>query len=149
MTVRDVTPGDRELYFQLCQEFYSGDATLHPANLTFVGRTFEECAKGNSPYARAVLLAENGETAGFAQLSFTWSNESGGLVVLLEELYVRDAFRGKRLGSQFMDWLLEQYKDASRIRLEVTRSNEGARRLYARYGFTLLDYEQMVRDRAE
>lgn len=148
MTVRDVTPDDKALYFQLSEEFYSGSATLHPANLDFVGRTFDECAKGNSPYARAVLLEENGQTAGFGLFSFTWSNESGGFVVLLEEIFVRESCRGMRIGSQFMEWVLEEYKAATRIRLEVTHTNDGARRLYARYGFTLLDYEQMVLDRA-
>ena len=147
MTIRDVTPNDRELYLKLSKGFYSGEATLHEANLDFICRTFEECAKGNSPYARAVLLEEAGKTAGFGLFSFTWSNESGGLVVLLEELYVTPECRGMRVGSQFMDWMLEEYRDATRIRLEVTRTNDGARRLYARYGFELLDYEQMVRDK--
>ena len=34
-----------------------------------------------------------------------------------------------------------------RFRLEVTRSNEKAVRLYERLGFTFLDYDQMILDR--
>ncbi len=146
MTIRDVTAADHGLYRELSQGFYSGEATLHPANFDHIDRTFEECVKG-SPYARAVILEEEGRPAGFALFSFTWSNESGGFVVWLEELYVLPAFRGRKLGSEFMEWMLDEYKDATRIRLEITAGNDGARRLYARYGFEPLDYEQMVLDR--
>lgn len=146
MVIRDITANDRALYLALSQDFYSGEATLHPANLEFIGRTFDECVKG-SPYIRAVILEEDGKTAGFAQLSLTWSNESGGLVVWLEELFVSADFRGKSLGTQFMDWLMQEYQDASRIRLEVCACNSGAKRLYERYGFVMLDYEQMISDK--
>lgn len=146
MTIRDVTAEDRDLYMTLSEGFYSGEATLHSANLEFTRRTFDECAKG-SPYAKAVLLEQDGKTAGFAQFSFTWSNESGGLVVWLEELYVLPEFRGLRLGTQFMDWMMSEYKDASRIRLEICHCNGGAKRLYERYGFVVLNYEQMISDK--
>ncbi|WP_312642611.1 GNAT family N-acetyltransferase [Hydrogenoanaerobacterium sp.] len=148
MTVRSITPADRELYIELSKEFYSGEATLHPANLDHINRTFDECVKG-SPYAKAFIIEEDGKTAGFALFSFTWSNESGGLVLWLEELCVLPAFRGLRLGTQFMDWMMEEYKDISRIRLEVCRCNDGARRLYERFGFKLLDYEQLVWDKED
>ena len=146
MTLRNITPEDRELYLELSKGFYTGDATLHPANFTFINRTFDECIS-DSPFAKAYILEEAGKPAGFALFSFTWSNESGGMVALLEELYVAPEYRGMRLGTQFMDWMLLTFKDMTRIRLEVCHCNSGARRLYERYGFTLLDYEQMVLDK--
>lgn len=148
MTIRKVKAEDKALYVELSKGFYSGGASLHGANLAHIDSTFAECVKG-SPFAQAYIIEEDGKPAGFALFSFTWSNESGGMVTLLEELYVAPEFRGLRLGTQFMDWMLDTYKDMSRIRLEVCRQNDGARRLYERYGFTLLDYEQMVRDRDE
>lgn len=148
MIVREITADDRALYLELSKGFYSGEATLHPANLDYVNRTFDECVKG-SPYAMAYILEHDAKPAGFALFSFTWSNESGGKVALLEELYVSPAFRGLRLGTEFMEWLLSTYGDFSRIRLEVCGCNAGARRLYKRYGFELLDYEQMVRDKKD
>lgn len=146
MTVRSITSSDHELYIQLAKGFYSGEATLHAANLNHINRTFDECVKG-SPYAKAFIIEENGKTAGFALFSFTWSNESGGMVVWLEELYIVPDFRGKQIGSRFMDWMMDEYKGVSRIRLEVCHCNDGARRLYERYGFKPLDYEQMVWDK--
>lgn len=143
MLIRNVSKADLDLFLQLVQEFYTGPATLHEPNLDYARRTFSEYVNG-SQLVRIVILEVEGEAAGFAQLSFTWSNESGGLVVWLEELFVRPKYRGLRLGSQFMEWMLEEYKEVSRIRLEITPGNDGARRLYARYGFEKLDYEQMV-----
>ena len=146
MTIRDVNANDRDTYLNLATGFYSGEATLHSINLDHTNRTFDECVKG-SPFARAVLLEEDGKPAGFALFAFTWSNESGGMVAWLEELYVDPSFRGRQLGSQFMEWMLQEYSGFSRIRLELTRNNHGARKLYARYGLIPLDYEQMVLDK--
>ncbi|MEF9852957.1 MAG: GNAT family N-acetyltransferase [Hydrogenoanaerobacterium sp.] len=146
MTVRNITSKDRALYIELSKGFYSGEATLYPENLTNVNLTFNECVKG-SPFTSAFIIEEGDNAAGFALFSFTWSNESGGMVAILEELYVLPEFRGLSIGSQFMEWMLRKYSGMSRIRLEVCHCNDGARRLYERYGFKLLDYEQMVLER--
>ena len=42
---------------------------------------------------------------------------------------------------------MEENPQVKRFRLEVTRSNEGAVRLYEKLGFSFLEYDQMVLDR--
>ena len=69
------------------------------------------------------------------------------MVLLIEELYLKPEHQGKGFGSQVFDWLFEEYRGkVKRFRLEVTKVNDGAIRLYKRRGFEELDYLQMVWD---
>lgn len=43
-----------------------------------------------SPYVAAYIAEHQGAPAGYGLVSLTYSNEAGGLVVWLEELYIRD-----------------------------------------------------------
>ncbi len=145
MTIREFVSSDKETYFAMSKKFYSGTAALHEMNPTHCEATFAACCN-RSPYTRGFMLEQDGKALGFALLSFTWSNESGGLVVLLEELYVSEEARGTGVGSNFLDWMKQNYPEATRFRLEVTHANKDAKRLYERNGFELLDYIQMVKD---
>ena len=65
----------------------------------------------------------------------------------IEELYITPDFRGRGLGSAFLQYLEEHLPEGvTRLRLEIAPDNEGARSLYLRKGFTPLPYEQMVRE---
>ena len=55
---------------------------------------------------------------------------------------------GKGCRTQFFEWLFDdEYPEAKRFRLEVTKSNEGAVRLYEKLGFTFreLPEDQMIK----
>ena len=67
----------------------------------------------------------------------------GGRVVLLEEIYIKDEFRGKGIGSRFIQFVINQHP-AERYRLEVSEENRRAEQLYERLGFQCLPYLQMV-----
>ena len=71
--------------------------------------------------------------------------EVGGKTVWIEELYIRDAYRGKGYGSEFFKWLKEN-EPAARFRLEAEPSNFKAIKLYEKWGFCVLPYSQMVLD---
>ncbi len=146
MTIREFVPGDRAVYLAFSRDFYSGGAVLHPVDEGNFQATFDACVQ-NSPYTEGYLILEGGSPAGYALVSTTWSNEVGGIAVLLEEIYIAPGFRGRQLGSAFFQWFMDKYFYAKRLRLEVNHENEGAIRLYRRLGFQPLDYGQMVLDR--
>ena len=100
-----------------------------------------------SPYAEGWLVEHGGRPAGYGLIAKSYSNEVGGLVVWLEELYIAEEFRGLGLGSKLIAYIEDQYRDrAARFRLEVTDSNVGAKRLYQKLGYERLSYEQMIKD---
>lgn len=146
LKIRDMTEDDRDSFIPMVIDFYRGGATLYEANVGYISQTFDAVIQ-HSPYLRAVIIQQDDITVGYALLAFTWSNESGGRVVWLEQLYIKPEFRGKTIGSHFLQWLQEEYRTFSRIRLEVCSSNPDAKRLYEKYGFHTLDYIQMVYDR--
>ena len=145
--IRPVEPRDRAVYLQLAAEFYHSPAVLHPVPTAYLEATFEEITHA-SPYAEGFLLEQDGEAVGYALLSKGFSQEAGGAVVWVEELYIRETCRGQGLGSAFFRYLDEYLPPAvKRMRLEVEPDNARAAALYARHGFRPLPYAQMVKDR--
>ena len=65
---------------------------------------------------------------------------------LLEELYVRNEYRSKGIGSKVIEFLKEKFKDYKRIRLEVEINNKRGIKLYNNMGFNELKYIQMICD---
>ena len=93
------------------------------------------------------IFVLDGEVAGYSLLAKTYSQEAGGKVVWIEEIYVLPSFRGRGIGKAFFDFLLQNRpEDVKRLRLEVERENERAVKLYKSFGFDFLDYDQMIID---
>lgn len=144
--IRELRQEDREVFLEMCKKFYQSSAVLHGIPTANMEETFRRVVAG-SPYAQGYLLTHQGETAGYLLTSTTYSNEVGGLVIWLEELYLEEKFRGLGLGGAAMEYIRQNCPaDVRRLRLEVTPCNQGAIRLYERKGYEKLDYIQMVQD---
>ena len=143
LQIDKITAADRTQYLDFSHQFFSGDAALFAPSDEQIGRTFDAALSG-SPLLDAFILRMDGVPAGYLQLSYTYSNEAGGPVVLIEELFVAEAFRSHGIGSQVFAWLRETHPDCRRFRLEVCERNPRAKALYERLGFKVLPYIQMV-----
>lgn len=147
--IRKLTEKDRDLYIEMAKEFYSSDAVLHPIPENYFVRTVDEALRSDR-YAEIFLFDWEGEAAGYALTAKTFSQEAGGPVWWIEEIYIREQFRSKGLGSAFFDYIhREKGNEAARFRLEVEEDNKRAIALYEKLGYEVLDYAQMVRDRRE
>ena len=135
---------DREKFFELSHSLHNSDAVLFEVSDEAFGKTFDLVLE-NSPYAAAYMIEADGQSVGFGLLTFSYSNEMGGLIVWLEELYIIEEFRSRGLGKEFLEFLKNKYKgEAAYIRLEVTDSNKDATRLYENMGYKELLYKQML-----
>ncbi len=143
MILRKAEPKDKQLFFTMADEFYHLPAVLHEVDSSYFKSTFDEIMN-LSPYAALYIAEENKTPVGYLLLSFTWSNEAGGLTVWLEELYIRENFQGKGYGSQMLQFVKTTYSNAKRFRLEISPDNERVKKLYQSHGFELLNYQQMV-----
>jgi ribosomal protein S18 acetylase RimI-like enzyme len=84
------------------------------------------------------FIYRGSELAGYFVLTICVSLEFHGNFALLDELYVREAFRGQKLGTTVISFVenLCRQKGIKALRLEVGRANDGAQRLYRASGFT-------------
>jgi len=84
-------------------------------------------------------IGVDGETAGYLVLTICFSLEFGGRFGLLDEIFIADAWRGRGIGSEALDFAAEWCRERgmAALRLEVWTGNAGAIRLYQRAGFAL------------
>ena len=144
--IQKINHSDREVMLDMFDEFYHSPGVLHAVPKSHFERTLDE-VYGGSPFIDCYIFEQDGKAAGYGQLSLTYSNEAGGICVWLEEIYVRPAFQGNGLGSEFLNFVKTEYKKAARLRLEIEPDNDGARKLYKRMGFSELEYQSMIIDK--
>lgn len=141
--IRAFEEKDRALYLWLTDQFYQSDAVLEPISKKNRILTFEEMIKSDR-YIDGVVIEREGRTVGFALMAKTYSQEAGGLVVWLEELFILEEYRGCGIGGEFFDYFFEHYKEAARFRLDVVEDHKDVIHFYKKHGFSMLDYAQMV-----
>lgn len=143
--IRHFTAQERELFYTLNDEFYHSPAVLYPVDPKYYVKTFD-AAMQNSPFVDLFLIAtDDGQSAGFGMVTFSFSTFLGGKVVWLEDIYIRPQFQGMGLGGQYLQDMHARYPDAACFRLEIEPENQGAARLYERHGYDYLGYRQMYR----
>ena len=142
--IRKIKAEDKEIYIKMAHDFYRMPAVDHPDS--YLEKTFEECMKSDT-YAELFILEWEGEIAGYGLIAKTFSQEAGGMVYWLEELYIMEEYRSKGLGSEYFGYM-EDHKEegVTRFRLEVEKENERAWKLYKRQGYDWLEYDQMIKE---
>lgn len=141
--IRQYTLADRAIALQLLDEFYHSSAVLHAVPSSHYHQMLDT-VQDNSPYAHMYMIEYKGEVVGYMQLSLTHNTEAGGLQVLLEEIYIVESARGNGLGGDALQYIVDNYPHARRIRLEVCHDNTRAIALYRAMGFEQLRYHQYV-----
>jgi GNAT superfamily N-acetyltransferase len=120
---------------EMMREFYSQQ------QMRFDGKAARN-AIGNllqaPDHGQIYLIFRGAELAGYFTLTFCFSLEFHGRFGLLDELYLREPFRGQKLGQGvigFAEGLCRRAGIAA-LRLEVGRDNAPAQSLYRKSGFT-------------
>ncbi len=145
MNLRNITPDDYREYKEMSSRFYHSDAVNHSIPDAYFDNTFRQALHKN-PAMGLFMLTQEGKTVGYALTAYTFSNEAGGNVMWIEELYIKPEFRGMGFGKQSIRQLMAMHPQVKRFRLEVTAENRSAIALYKALGFEELPYLQMVID---
>ena len=121
---------------------YADDASVDRGRfaLTIV-RLLTEPERG-----RIVLFKRDGAVCGYGLLIPYWSNEFGGTLLWVDELFVDEACRGQGIARAFLASVAEQRPyHAVALALEVNTRNVRARALYESMGFAERHNEMMTR----
>ncbi len=138
---------DRDVFFTMVKKFYAPPAVLHFPSDEVMMSSFD-AALEIPELVKGYIFEYDGKVSGYAVVSMKFETEVGGMAAWIEELFVEETFRSKGIGSRFFEHLKEELSGRiKRIRLEVGDENDGAKQLYKRLGFEMLDYRQMVIDK--
>jgi|SRR5271154_2778119 len=120
----------------MMNRLYAEDSTASNVDVSLFPQTLHKLLT-QPQTGRIVLLCVRGAVQGYALLIPFWSNEYGGFLVHVDELYVMGKSRCQGVGRGLFQWLTnERPFDAVGIYLEVSLQNHRARRLYEQIGFT-------------
>ena len=133
---RPATAADDDAIVRSSLALFTEDPSPEPVDDAQVRRTLV-ALRAEPLRGRAVVLEIDGVVVGHAFLISFWSNELGGDVCTIDELYVGPSARGDGHASALLGALArgQLYPDAVALQLEVTPNNARALRLYQRLGF--------------
>ena len=141
--IRPMMAKDTDCVLEMMQVFYASPAVFTNGSDNIFLSDIAACV-GDSPYLEGYIFEEGMEILGYAMIAKSFSTEFGKPCMWIEDLYIREAYRGTGLGSKFLDYIEAKYPEAL-LRLEVEEENIRARSLYERLGYRPLGYSQMDR----
>lgn len=154
MEIRNFVKSDRTEFLSMCKEFYTSGAANESIPFENMENTFEYILK-SGVHLKGLLFWEAGQVAGYGLVILFYSNEAGGLIAFLDEIFVKERFRGKGIGHQYLEKIEnylstncndgDEFYDVVGMRLEVCDSNKGAKKLYNNMGFKSLEYKQLIK----
>ena len=118
---------------ELMMDFYAEAGFPLPPEAA--ARTFAALL-GDPRLGRVWMMEADGEAAGYAVLTVSYSMEYGGLRGFVDDLFVRPPFRGRGLATEALVELRDT-AEALGVRallVEVGPKNDTARRVYKRVG---------------
>ena len=140
-TIREARPGD---VGELCEAALALYARL--GELGFLFKADEKNIKKDienrldSKFLKIYIYEERNRLAGFINLSIIKGNsnfEGTGLSGFINELFVKEGFRGKKIGAALMEKAFGFFaaKSVRRVQVHSVVSNGGAIRFYKNQGF--------------
>lgn len=138
---------DIDLALEFVREYYAHDRI--PFDPQGVRRELLEIA-ADAALDQFWFIRHEGRDVGHALLSYGFDLEFGGRTATLTEVYLREAYRGRGIGTAVFD-ALEQHCAEHGVRaleLQAERENSDARRFYTRLGFQAHDrvpYSKAIR----
>jgi GNAT superfamily N-acetyltransferase len=127
-------PPEEALLLGLMREFYSIEHLPYDEGVArrALGELWSNPALG-----RVYLIRLGEELAGYVVLTFGFSLEFRGRDALVDELYVREAHRGRGVGTRCLEWVegVCRAEEIHALHLEVDHVNLRAKRLYHRVGY--------------
>ena len=139
--IRKMIQGDKQEVFDMMKTFYTSPAVFTDGSDEIYSNDIDNCINEN-PYIEGFVFENADKLQGYAMIAKSFSTEFGKPCIWIEDLYIKEEFRGYGIGKMFFDFISEKYTDCI-FRLEVEEENERAINLYTKCGFSNLPYIEM------
>lgn len=140
-TIRKMTANDRQTVFDMMKVFYASPAVLSNGSDEIFENDIDNCINDN-PYLEGFVIENLSDIQGYAMIAKSFSTEFGKPCIWIEDLYIKDEYRGLGLGKMLMQFITQNYTDCI-FRLEAEEENQRAVNLYKKCGFDILPYLEM------
>ena len=144
MEIRVLQPEDFRQVLDMMRVFYASDALLVHPDDSVLARTLRDSMAGG-PYVTGYGFEVDGDLAGYGMVSRSYSTETGGICLWIEDIYILPQHRGQGIGTAFLKFV-EALGGAVRLRLEAEPENERAMHVYRKAGFRELGYTQLIKE---
>ena len=143
-TIVPMEESHRESILSMMRTFYASPAVLTNGSEAIFTADIDACIKDN-PYLEGFVFCEGEALLGYGMAAKSFSTEFGKKCIWIEDLYVAPQYRGRGIGSAFLEFMTRRYPD-SILRLEVEEENERAIAVYRKSGFEVLPYMEMKKE---
>ena len=138
-TFRQVTPEDISLILDFVKELAEFEKLAHEVTATEdnISKTFF----GDNPRVHAMIAEVDGQGAGIAIYFYNYSTFQGKYGIYIEDVFVREEYRGLGIGKQFFQKLSQQAvdEDCGRVQWWVLDWNKPAIDFYEKMGAKAMD----------
>ena len=131
----------RECVLDMMREFYSSPAVLTNGSEEIFKADVDNCING-SPYLEGYIFEAGDEVIGYGMIAKSFSTEFGRPCIWIEDIYLKEDYRGLGVGSRFFSLIEEKYPNHI-LRLEAEEENERAIAVYKKNGFDVMPYLEM------
>jgi GNAT superfamily N-acetyltransferase len=140
ITYRPFLVEDKPFLIDAVLDLYHTDGTGENMNIRKIENSIS-FFNTHPDLGEILIITEGVEPVGYSMLTNYWSNEYGGIVVLIDELLVHHTHRGKGIGEAFLKELVQQnQRKAVMYELEVLPDNSSVIGFYKKSGF--VDYKR-------
>ena len=136
-----MTAQDKKCVFEMMRVFYASPAVLTDGSDEIFLNDIDNCIN-NSNYLEGYIIENSNDIQGYAMIAKSFSTEFGKPCIWIEDLYIKDEYRGSGIGKAVLEYITEKYEGCI-FRLEVEKENARAVKLYEKCGFTVLPYMEM------
>ena len=143
-TIRKMTESDRQSVVDMMRTFYHSPAVWTNGSEEIYHNDVTACVS-DSPYAEGFIFERDAEICGYGMIAKSFSTEFGKPCIWIEDLYLKEEYRGEGIGSKFFAYLEEKFPHTI-MRLEVEEDNTRAVAVYKKNGYETLPYMEMKKE---
>ncbi len=135
---------DQGVVQQYIKALYKDDPDGKVVTDEQIVRTFERLAM-HPDYGIILVFEFNKQIIGYTLLINFWSNEYGGILLTIDELFIIPGLRNQGMGTAFIRYLIaSHYHNFVALKLEVLPYNSRALKLYESLGFKQADRHHLI-----
>lgn len=139
--IREMTEADRNEVMDMMRVFYASDAVFTNGSDEIFSADIDNCI-GECPFLEGYVFEGGQGILGYAMLAKSFSTEFGKRCIWIEDIYIKEQYRGLGIGTRFFSFIEEKYEGCI-FRLEAEEENERAVHVYKKCGYEVLPYLEM------